>query len=250
MHSQSCVEKRLHRLTRKLDATVIFDLYIIARRGLTLCLLRCASLLIALGNFLARGREVALVLCVVGVIEPEADVFDIEVEAGGVQRVDQSPLQIFEVCLLAALRPPIFEHSLIIITSDQELTVQEGDFQLLQSNINARIEALVRAAPEPLDLVATVSLDEEGPEFIVEDLHVDAGVLALLHVRVDVLGLLLLNGARTVQVLAGRVLLAQILATRDWAWVSFGEVIFVVPELSLGSSAIKLVIKQEILVFF
>ena len=58
------------------------------------------------------------------------DVIDIEVIAGRVQRVNQSLLQIFKVCLIAALCPPIFEHSLIVIALDQELTVQEGDFEL------------------------------------------------------------------------------------------------------------------------
>ena len=170
--AKSCIEERLHGLTRKLDAAVVLDLYVLA---LGLCGLarRGILLIIALGNFLARGREVALVLRVVRVVEPEADVVDVEVVAGRVQRVHQSPLQIFQVCLLAALRPPIFEHSLIIIAGDQELAVQEGDFELLQSNVDARIVALRHAAPEALDLVATVSLDEECPQLLIENAHVD-----------------------------------------------------------------------------
>lgn len=95
MNAQSCIQQWLHRLTRKLDATIVLYLYVFI--GLTLRLLLRATLLIALGNFLARGLQVTLVLSVVGVVEPEADIFCIEVVAGRVQRVNQTLFQIFKV---------------------------------------------------------------------------------------------------------------------------------------------------------
>jgi hypothetical protein len=206
VNAQSCIQQWLHRLTRKLDATIVLYLYVFI--GLTLRLLLRATLLIALGNFLARGLQVTLVLSVVGVVEPEADIFCIEVVAGRVQRVNQTLFQIFKVRLLADLRPPIFEHSLIKITGDQELTVQEGDFELLESYVDARVESRLLSAPVALDLITAVSLDEKVPQLLVADIHINTRVFTLLYIRVNVLCLLSLDGVGTVQVLTLRVFLA------------------------------------------
>lgn len=106
------------------------------------------------------------------------------------------------------MRPPIFEHSLIKITGDQELTVQEGDFELLESYVDARVESRLLSAPVALDLITAVSLDEKVPQLLVADIHINTRVFTLLYIRVNVLCLLSLDGVGTVQVLTLRVFLA------------------------------------------
>ena len=73
---------------------------------------------------------------------------------GRVQRVDQSPLEIFQIGLSTYLRPPLLEHGLVVVANVQLLAVQEADLQLVQADVDPGVEALALAAPVPLDLVA------------------------------------------------------------------------------------------------
>ena len=130
MHTEGSVQEGLHRLAWEFDSTI--DLRDNLAACLSLFLGALSGSFVPVSYLLARVEEVLFVRCgIVGVVEPEPDVINAEVEAGRVERVSKSPLEVLQISLGADLGPPPLEHGLIVVTSVQLLAVQKADLELV-----------------------------------------------------------------------------------------------------------------------
>ena len=103
-------------------------------------------------------------------------------------------------------------------------------------------------SPVPFDGVASVSLRQEGPEFLVENHRISLPVLPSFDILIDVLSLLAFDLACSVQILVLLVLLAQVSAICHRTWMHSGKMILLISELSFRNSSVELIVEQELMV--
>jgi len=100
VHPESRIQQRLHGLPGKLDSAIFFDLdggflavgAVTGGGGLAA---GGGALLVPLSNFPTLVKKVALPLCCFGVVKPEPNIVNIQIESGRVQRVGKSQFEIF-----------------------------------------------------------------------------------------------------------------------------------------------------------
>ena len=245
--SQGRVDQWLEALSGKLDSAVDLDLQVVIA-GLNS---HRAIVELAISDSSALGLEGLKWIQFPLNIHPEADVVVGDVLPRAVEMVDDSVLELLERRVRANLCPPLLHHVLGHIVGDHGLTVDHLDGDRLQPHLHAGVEVARLPDIEPLNGLSTISLEQKGPDLLVEDgvPVVTLAAPALLDVLVDVVSLHTLDLASTVEIGLLLVLLTELVSIHHHARMFRGEMsLLVIFELVLRQIVIELVIQDEVII--
>ena len=165
--------------------------------------------------------------------------------------VNNPLLKFLECRVLANLSPPLLEHILVHISTEQTLAVQHLQRDLFELCLYNCVGLIRFPNIESLDGLTPIPFEKKIPHFLIVDMVVILVVFVLVDILVNEVRFHALNLTSAEQVLPVGVLLAQLIHIHHRTWMILGEMVFLVEfELILAHILVELIEEDESVVLF